>query len=562
MERLSHFGVGKRDLTQPNHWKELSIKDIDIKNSDKPAVLFFGGDGAIEPIDANYNAKFIYSLIGSEGYDLYSFYYGIDDKEHDRGYFTIAEKEQIFDNIFKPLLATGDIKEVSKNLNKLKVVAYCYGNKEFGELCKMSDKYLQGRGFSKDESKQALASIFTVSYTPFGNIPYGSGVSFYSGKDNLIRMPTEFLIEDANGFYKPRDIDFAEIIKNAENKNILMIGTNAFSYLSYFSRNANDHLLEAFIRTNNPERGSIGTIEKKDFVLGNNRGDMLSEMFASAFSLGLLNTDIQNIEVVMQTYINAAKKIFPEKQIKVLDEEHKNGGRPFLKVLKENGWTEQDVLNTRKINGLTLNEIIEREDENFSIPISGINFKDSEIGELVEMAKYVSFLKIYYNNRYKKLDDEESVFEDWISSDGANMPIVHRSRIERDMLRGKIGGINFDDSLFVKITVSADKKQIDKNIIEVQSGKTFEKRKYSSVDDLRAGIIDSIKPDRNYELSSGQTWYILKNAQDGKVPFSNIILPPNMSLNKKILESFDYNEKEIPQEKSIASSKGSEKSFI
>lgn len=179
------FDFGKRDLTQPNHWKDLNFEDFSFRQ-DGATILCFEGNGAIKTEDdgqsrANAGCRRNETLMGIKieaTNDIYSTYKDVEligfsypqipgknvGEMTDECYLALDKK-------FKTLYENddGSLKEmdqITKNFSKLVFSSHCYGAVVVNTIFKNIYKNMANKGLSKEEILYTFSQTAHVSYAP------------------------------------------------------------------------------------------------------------------------------------------------------------------------------------------------------------------------------------------------------------------------------------------------------------------------------------------------------------------------------------------------------------
>ncbi len=554
-EEWVNGGFGKRvEKTKENKvgWEEGSFDDVKI-DTNKKTVLFFNGNGGIEPKDANYGAKFIEGMVGKaeeNGYDLYSFYYG-HEKEKNTGSFSPEERQNIYDSFFKPFIydEDGNIlpeEQVENNLQNLRIYAYCMGMNETNILLAKMDESLT-KNFGEEKSKKLLENVFVVSFAPWEEPTYGTNVEFKALKDYKTKEPW-YVSNHANDFDRHAPYTGIAQIEPNKEKNGLEIFSNDF--VSVGSK-VDPHDMGWFLK----ESGVIArgiTAKDKDGSRVYSRQQSISDMIGISLAYGLTTNapNLQELEIVLEAQLNQDEKLFQEQEQKVLYEETIDGGRPFLKVLQESGLSLADVYQGKV-----------KKDE-LKIPISGVKNDSFEayavlygqasksyskdICEPPEKDWYGNGLAIYCELFYIHKDEDfvKSTFE-VLKNGGSNAFSTNK-----DLASMHMSGEDLKDSIIMETVVQKDVNQNEKNTMTIDIGKCFKDKEYQSYEELLDGVQDSCEG--NIELTPEQTRVILNEAIAARIPFSNIELKNGISLNEEVLENeVDFDEGELIKPKEM-----------
>lgn len=180
MEKFESYAIGVRDLTSEHHWKELSAKNFRIS---KPIVFCFGGNTAISKKEANGLCKIAQDLTGAcgrttiseigttEDVDFVGVSYGRIREDKTTGLLLPEEREEIFENIFKPLYCDekGEflpMEEMQRNFNKVTFFAFCHGALEVARLIERVYDDMVERGMDAVSINKAMDEMTAVAYSP------------------------------------------------------------------------------------------------------------------------------------------------------------------------------------------------------------------------------------------------------------------------------------------------------------------------------------------------------------------------------------------------------------
>ncbi len=539
-------GFGKRVKKSeefPEGWQECSFDDVVIDHN-KKTILYFDGNGGITAKTANFGAKFIEEMIGKaseSGYDLFSFYYGHED-DHETGEFSEEENDKIFNTFIKPMLYDEKQKllpeeEIENNLQNLRIHAYCMGMVETNILLNKANDVLS-ENFGNVKSKNLLENVFIVSYAPFNEPKFGSNVEFKSLQDDKTKEPW-FVSKHASDF-DALYTGLAQIEFNKD-KNGLEVFSNTFNA---FGINEDPHNMGRFLKEN-------GIVSKNNVLVdkeGNriySRQQTISDLIGLSLAYGVLKDkpDLKEIKRILNTQLKQDEKNFFEQEQKKVFEEIAQGGRPFLTVLEESGFSLSDVY-AGKVKK-----------ENLKIPNSGVknDCKESEAVLRGYVSKpysknilaspkdnrYGNGLAIYCEQVYMHKGDGGMKFAFEVLKNGGSTGF----KSNKDLASVHMAGEDLKDSIVMETFVQKDVNQNEKNTMTIDIGKCFKDKEYQSYDELLEGVQDSCEG--NIELTPEQTRVILNEAIAARIPFSNIELKNGITFNKDVLEKeveFDSNE--------------------
>lgn len=161
----SIFGI--RDVNAKNHCRRVGIEDIVCS---KPIVFCFSGSGTITEKEANGFCKLAESCLGdkfSSNIDFIGVSYGHKDG-FKCGNINNKEKDifvnQILLNLCKNYNDNLSVEQCCKNLSRITFFTFCQGPLDVIEIIKTFSDKLQQNGFSKEDIKVMVKSLFELSY--------------------------------------------------------------------------------------------------------------------------------------------------------------------------------------------------------------------------------------------------------------------------------------------------------------------------------------------------------------------------------------------------------------
>ena len=163
------FGIGVRDESEPDHWKEKT----DISFADKKTILILPGSGANRAKEANGMCKIVQNMLPQDKIDdfqICSIYYGSANASFGPA---VIRAQKLLDEYIIPLVATkdknGDLQRVSTeeaahNMRNLIVVTHCYGGYILQEIDKHLNYMMEDLGYSSEERKFIQKQLVAVQH--------------------------------------------------------------------------------------------------------------------------------------------------------------------------------------------------------------------------------------------------------------------------------------------------------------------------------------------------------------------------------------------------------------
>lgn len=193
----SEIGIGRRDLSRPNHWDENVPEDCFLHGKN---LLIIPGDGTNEEYDANAICKIAENFLHNneisdfDGH-IYSLFYPnafncqthrIDQKAElnllDDRLYPLVKKHQdyytkFFDTYLLPLISDDSgqkrlsKEEAAKRMRNLPMISHCHGGPVFFELENLFLQNMERLGYSADEKKYIQKQMFVLDIA--SAMPYG-----------------------------------------------------------------------------------------------------------------------------------------------------------------------------------------------------------------------------------------------------------------------------------------------------------------------------------------------------------------------------------------------------
>lgn len=249
IRKTYHFGERiKKDETNKLGWKDINLDDIDIT---KPAIFCFGGNGTVENLQANGNAKYIEAVLNEEvkkhNIPIYSIVYGSKPLDT-TGTLTYGELEEIAKILFVKRVCDKNgkklsVKQAQKNIRNLNITTHCYGQNVVKEMLAFSANYMEYNLFYKpNEIIKILNQTLVVSYAPMSkSSALSTNFEFCSLSDNTSSYIKQLKKENNQNLSKN-----TAILKTDAN-------TATFIAKSFVNENSNEdeHLMSNIVKTKN-----------------------------------------------------------------------------------------------------------------------------------------------------------------------------------------------------------------------------------------------------------------------------------------------------------------------
>ncbi|MBQ3047775.1 MAG: hypothetical protein IJD48_02025 [Clostridia bacterium] len=205
---LFHFG--KRDLREPNHWKNLDFEEFSFREDGVTILCFEGNgttikyneDGTPNYSNANAGCRRVESLMGIKieaTDDIYSTYKDVDlvgfsyPRVNGQNYGEMTEQcYKYLDEKFMTLYTDKDgsllpIDSIMKNFSKLVFSSHCYGAIVVDRIFSNINKNMLQRGMSQEQVLNVFAQSAHVTYAPHTDCSFLPTVRVESFTDSVHR---------------------------------------------------------------------------------------------------------------------------------------------------------------------------------------------------------------------------------------------------------------------------------------------------------------------------------------------------------------------------------------
>ena len=220
----SNIKIGQRIKSNAEEYNWRFVQEVPVN---KPCVIMFGGDGTTESKSANGYLKKIETKLNSAGLsdvNLFGVVYDFGDTQmgcnpltarkiqmkkyqrkvciENKQYIENISPEyinQLFDILIMPRISKDNnrlpLKEATKKIRNLNVVAHCHGAYTFFKLEEKMQQAMTDLGYSDKEKQQIQKQFVCIAHAPY--YPLGASkstmVSFASIKDYKIEQYNHFL---------------------------------------------------------------------------------------------------------------------------------------------------------------------------------------------------------------------------------------------------------------------------------------------------------------------------------------------------------------------------------
>ena len=529
------------------------IKNINIK---EPVVLVVGASGFAGEVFCGGVKKIL-----DNSYNIVPFSYRKDS--HTK--IDEADDELVKDfskNVIMPRVVSESGQKLSnvlamKNLRNLNIISHNLGSSLVEKSFKQAKQDMKKAGFGDNVCDEMLKQCFHISY----NSPLEENLKEKSA------TTLELLEKDSNLFGEKYDKYFKELNIKQEylkagvlrrRKNDLILATN-----NLLGENNEKLYEEAELQLEQifdkmPERDEDFELVLYELYLSmfgpskkiekNPRINVLTDLVRRAIQNSVEdamknkkdemafvpNFDEEKAEEDLEEIIEEENSSeFEEEQEKLF--KYKNFGKPLTESMKEFGITYFQLINglvedidefmeyATTYNGEIVD--IDFEGTDLNMDLLRINLEQNNLNQKIQDEDYLldcgcgkEMLGIIMEDgeSFNSFEDDVDMQKEWMQNSAMAM------RINQKYPKNNI--------VYKFIKNDSDST---KNYINVESGLMFEGGPFDSVEDAKKHTVSSIKGD--FILSEKQTRVILNLAIATKTPIENIVLPPNLSLNKNVL---------------------------
>ncbi len=163
------FGIGVRDESAPNHWKEVT----GISFADKKTIFILPGSGTNSAETANGMCKIVQNMLPEDqqhNFQICSMYYANSNTSR---LPAVVRAQALLDDYLIPLVSekdeNGDLHRISAskaahNLRNLLIVTHCYGGCILQEIDKHLNYVMEDLGYLTDERKFIQKQLIAVQH--------------------------------------------------------------------------------------------------------------------------------------------------------------------------------------------------------------------------------------------------------------------------------------------------------------------------------------------------------------------------------------------------------------
>lgn len=505
---------------------DVTTKDIDIKNSKKPTIIVFPGNGSIEKQVVNGYLSIIRDMIGLESANVYGVCYG-HKAEHDIGNLTRNEYKEFYDNVLKPLCFDEngkpyEQKQISKNCRKVIFFSHCAGETVVNKFVNAMAQGLIKSGFDDEQTTEILEQLMHISYTPYmeNDTYYGSRVEFCSLDDKMLSktLHMRFNID-------PQDEPYLGIAELIRDKNVLTVLSNSFGNIFYM-----DTIDDHNISTIELDKNGLPALHKRSA-----RTIAISYAMAALLSFGVLskNFDLDTAREILETEFNSQQGTFFEKKQEEVFQLRKQGGQPLREYMKQHNITEKDVID----GNVDFRDIVKPVMKNpYGQKIyPPINYESAGVKECFKADMHVSSDSQIIGDYKIEQKDLPYIIRNITSvvlKDGRCLTQNDNETVDDLFMHARLSGRNLDDCVRVDLRLDS-LEEVEKNKLKVCLGKRFKRKSYETFNELKKQQIPS--GEDGVELSEEQTRVVLNYAHRFSVPFGQIVLENDLKLNRRVM---------------------------
>ncbi|MBR1925448.1 MAG: hypothetical protein IJ837_01165 [Clostridia bacterium] len=535
---------------------EYNSDEIKSINTKKPVVLVVGASGFAGDVFFGGVKKIL-----DNSYNIVPFSYKKDS------YTKVDEPDEelvkdFSKNVIMPRVMSGSGQKLSnvlamKNLRNLNIISHNFGSDLVEKSFKQAKQDMKNLGYSNNVCDEILKQCFHISY----NSPLEEKLKEKTATTfELLEKDSNLFGEKYDKYFKEQNITQtylkAGVLKRR--KNDLILATNnligeknkklyeealveleqIFNKMPERDENFELVLYELYLSMFGPNKN----LEKNsrinaitDFIRRAIQNSVKNALNSNNDEMAFVpNFDEEKAEENLEEIIKEENNSnFEDEQEKLF--RYKNFGKPLTESMQEFGITYFEL-----INGMVLNidEFLEYA-TTYNGEVVDIDFEGTDLN--MDMLR----INLEQHRLNQKIQDEDYLLDcecgkemlGIIMEDGESFNSFENNvDMQKDWIR--------NSAIAMKINQKYPKNNIvykfvkngsdsTKNFINIESGLMLEGGPFDSVEEAKRHQVSSIKGD--FVLSEKQTRVILNLAIATKTPFENILLPPNLSLNKNVL---------------------------
>lgn len=287
--------IGKRCLSQPNHWQDIEQGSYKIT---KPTVICLGGNCTKTVEEANGICKIASSLIGlknkvcdeqatDQEVDIIGVAYGALENNLNTK-TTMVTKEEVallVDTLLLPLAVNEDgerfsFEQAQRNFCNVNFFSHCYGARILNEMNFDLMRKMLVKGYSSKEILDIQKQMTSVSYAPIEEVFNLTSIQAISLKDLITAVPSNAnnKFQDTYREILSGDIMFSGTYLFQEDENTVTLFTSSMT-----PKPGNEHSI-AFVARD--ERWRYGLLNPSH---GDEVSQVLGYTLATAVATGLQN---------------------------------------------------------------------------------------------------------------------------------------------------------------------------------------------------------------------------------------------------------------------------------